>query len=120
MDTLVERAVRSRPELKESQALILAARESKKGAVYGPLIPSFSAQVFGGGLGGGPDGGPSNFGAEGDYLIGMSWRIGPGGLFDSGRIRSSKARLAATQVSDVKLKDHILAHVVAGLARLQS
>jgi len=120
LDPLVNQALRFRPELKESQALVSAAQENKKGAVYGPMIPSFNAQVFGGGLGGGPDGGPSNFGAEGDYLIGMSWRIGPGGLFDSGRIRSSKARLAATQESDVKLKDDIVAQVVAGLARLQS
>ena len=120
MDTLVERALRSRPELKESQALILAARESKKGAVYGPLIPSIGAQVFGGGLGGGPDGGPSNFGAEGDYLVGLSWRIGPGGLFDSGRVRASKARLAATELGKAKLKDDITSQVVAGLTRLQS
>ncbi len=120
MDTLVERALRSRPELKESQALILAARESKKGAVYGPLIPSIGAQVFGGGLGGGPDGGPSNFGAEGDYLVGLSWRIGPGGLFDSGRVRATKARLAATELGATKLKDDITSQVVTGLTRLQS
>ncbi len=120
MDTLVERALRSRPELKESQALILAARESKKGAVYGPLIPSIGAQVFGGGLRGGPDGGPSNFGAEGDYLVGLSWRIGPGGLFDSGRVRANKARLAATELGKAKLKDDITSQVVAGLTRLQS
>jgi outer membrane protein TolC len=50
----------------------------------------------------------------------MTWRIGPGGLFDSGRIHTSKAKLAATQLSDAKLKDDIVAHVVAGLTRLQS
>ena len=64
-DALVEMALRSRPELKQSQALISAARQSQKGAVYGPLIPSLGAQIFGGGLGGGPDSGPSNLGAEG-------------------------------------------------------
>jgi outer membrane protein TolC len=120
LDPLVNQALRSRPELKESQALISAARENKSGAIYGPVIPSFNAQAFGGGLGGGPDGGPSNFGAEGDYLVGISWRIGPGGLFDSGRIRASKARLNSTQLTDAKLKDDIIAQVVAALARLQS
>jgi outer membrane protein TolC len=69
-DMLVERALATRPELGQSSALIAAARDSSKGAVYGPLIPSVSAQAFGGGLGGGPDGGPSHFGAEGDYLVG--------------------------------------------------
>jgi outer membrane protein TolC len=120
LDHLVNQALRFRPELKQSQALVLAARENKNGAVYGPMIPSFSAQVFGGGLGGGSDSGPGNLGAEADYLVGMSWRIGPGGLLDSGRIRASKAQLVATQLGDAKLKDDIIAQVVAGLTRLQS
>jgi outer membrane protein TolC len=120
MDSLVEQALRTRPELKQSQASIAAARETKNGAVYGPLIPSVGAQVFGGGLGGGPDSGPSNFGAEGDYTVGLSWRIGPGGLFDLGRVNSSKARLAAAQFSDSKLKDAVISQVVAELVRVNS
>jgi outer membrane protein TolC len=118
--SLVDRALTTRPELKQTTALIAAARESKDGAVYGPLIPSIGAQVFAGGLGGGPDGGPNNFGAEGDYLVGLSWRIGPGGLFDVGRTRATKARLEAVTLAEAKLKDDITAQVVAGLARLQS
>ncbi len=117
---LIDQALRSRPELKESQSFIAAARENQKGAVYGPLIPSVGAQAFGGGLGGGPDGGPSTFAAEGDYLIGLNWRIGPGGLFDAGRVRSTKARLEQAQLSQEKLKDDIAAEVVAGRTRVQS
>jgi outer membrane protein TolC len=120
MDSLVEQALRTRPELKQSQASIAAARETKNGTIYGPLIPSVGAQVFGGGLGGGPDGGPSNFGAEGDYGVGLSWKIGPGGLFDSGRINTSRARLAAVRISDSKLKDAVVSQVVAGLVRVNS
>jgi len=120
MSTLVEQALRYRPELKQSQALILAARASKNGAVYGPLIPSIGAQVFGGGLGGGPDGGPSNFGPEGDYTVGLSWRIGPGGIFDYGRQHANKARLTSAELGEVKVKDLITSEVVVGLARAQS
>ncbi len=120
LDRLVERALASRPELKQSQAVISAARAEKTGSAYGPLIPSVGAQVFGGGLGGGPDGGPSNLGAEGDYAVGLSWRIGPGGLFDSGRIHASRARLEAARLSDSKLKDTVISQVVASLARVQS
>jgi len=120
MHTLVEQALRTRPELKQSQALASAARAAKNGAVYGPLIPSVGAQAFGGGLGGGPDGGPSNFGAEGDYLLGVMWRIGPGGLFDSGRVHAGRARLAEAQLGEAKLKDTITSQVVVNLARVQS
>src|SRR5262249_19138102 len=116
-DRLIDQALSSRPELKESQALVSAARDTKSGALYGPWIPSVTAQAYAGGLGGGPDGGPNNFAAEGDYLLALTWRIGPGGLFDSGRIRSTKAQLAAAQFGDSKLKDDIIAQVVAGLAR---
>lgn len=119
-EALLDQALHSRPELKESQAIISAARQTKNGAVYGPLIPSLYGQAFGGGLGGGPDNGPSNFGAEGDYLVGMSWRIGPGGLFDSGRVNASRARLQAAELGDTKLKDDITAQVISGLTRLQS
>ena len=120
MDALVARAWQVRPELKQSQALLEAARATKNGALYGPLIPSLGAQAFGGGLGGGPDSGLNNFAAEGDYVVGLSWRIGPGGLFDPGRINASKARLASVQLGEAKLKDRITTEVVTSLVRVQS
>ncbi len=119
-DVLVQRALNSRPELKQSQALVIAAHDAKNGAVYGPLIPSVGAQVFAGGLGGGHDNEPGNFGATEDYLVGLSWRIGPGGLFDYGRIGASTARLAANQLGDAKLKDAVTAQVIESLTRVQS
>jgi outer membrane protein TolC len=119
-ETLVERALATRPELRQSSALVAAARDSRNGVVYGPLIPSVTAQALGGGLGGGPDGGPSHFGAVGDYLVGLTWRIGPGGMFDPGRTHATKARLAEAELSDSKLKDDVMSQVVAALARVQS
>lgn len=120
LQALVEQALGVRPELKQSEALLLAAKAEKNGAVYGPLIPSLGAQVFGGGLGGGPDGGSSTFGGEADYLVGVSWRIGAGGLFDPGRTRAAKARLTATQLAQTGLKDTITSEVVTSLTRVQS
>jgi outer membrane protein TolC len=120
LGVLVEQALSSRPELRESEALVSASRATKNGAVYGPLIPSLGAQVFGGGLGGGPDGGPSTFGAEGDYTVALTWRLGPGGLFDSGRINASKARLSVAELTAAKQKDQIVAEVVSGATRMQS
>jgi outer membrane protein TolC len=121
MYALVEQGLHSRPELRQSQALIAAARASKNGAVYGALIPSVGAQVYAGGLGGGPDGGPTTtLSAEGDYLVGLSWKLGPGGLFDAGRVNAAKARLAASHLADARLKDAITSQVVASFTRVQS
>lgn len=119
-DKLVELALSSRPELKQNAAFLAAARADQTGTVYGPLLPSVGAQAFGGGLGGGPDSGPGNFGPEGDYSVGLSWRIGPGGLFDSGRVKTSKARVHAAELSQVKLRDEIISQVVSGVAQIQS
>jgi len=120
LHSLVQQALSSRPELKAGQALITAARDAKNGAVYGALVPSVGAQVFAGGLGGGHEGGPDNFGHSEDYLVGLGWRIGPGGLFDSGRIKANQARLAATQLGQTKLRDVVVSQVVAAVTRVQS
>lgn len=120
MDSLVVQAMKFRPELHQSHSLIAAAKDTQNGALYGPLIPSLGGQVFGGGFGGGPDGGPSRFAGAADYTVGLNWRIGPGGLFDKGRINTSKAQLATAQLSELKLKDAITTEVVSTLARVHS
>src|SRR5205814_7633452 len=92
----------------------------KNGAVYGPLIPSLGAQAFVGGLGGGKNNNTGNFGESEDYFVGLGWRIGPGGLFDSGRIHASKSRLEAARLSGAKLQDEITRQVVESHTRAQS
>lgn len=120
LNPLVQQALLARPELKQSQALVEAARESKNGTVYGSLIPSISAQVFGGGLGGGRNGDTGNFGDQQDYFVGIGWRIGPGGLFDFSRQKAAKARLNSTRLGTEKLQAEVVRQVVEAFTRLQS
>jgi outer membrane protein TolC len=120
LDSLVNQALRSRPEISQSKALASAAQDARNGALYGPLIPSVGAQVFLGGLGGGKDSGPSTFGSSEDYVLGLSWRIGPGGLFDVGRARAAQARLQISRLTNDKVADEITRQVVEGLTRAQS
>ena len=112
LDALAQQALQNRPELQQSRALTLAAHDTKNGATYGPLIPTLGAQYFGGALGGGPDGGPENTGPESDIFAGVTWRIGPGGLFDFGKIHASRARLDAARATEEKIHDRILREVV--------
>jgi outer membrane protein TolC len=120
LDALVGQAYASRPELRQSQALTQAARETKDGAVYGPMIPTVGAQAFAGGLGGGTGGSTGNFGDSQDYIAGLSWRIGPGGLGDFGRIRAADSRLKQSQLVGEKLRDEITRQVVEAHTRVQS
>jgi outer membrane protein TolC len=120
LDSLVQQSLRSRPELKESEALSSASREAKRGAVYGPLIPAVGAQGFFGGLGGGRDGVRDTFGAQEDYAIGVSWRIGPGGLFDFTRTRATESRLKISELNLGKLHDEVTRQVVEAFTHWQS
>ena len=120
LDVLVREALASRPELKQSQFLVAAATDAKKGAVYGPLVPSVGAQAFVGGLGGGKNSDTGNFGGQEDYFVGVGWRIGPGGLFDFSRNQAAESRLRGTRLAEQKLRDEISRQVVEAFARLRS
>ena len=120
LGALVEQALVARPELKQNTALAAAARNERSGAVYGPLIPTVGAQAFFGGMGGGPGGATGSFGNEEDYFVGLSWRIGPGGLFDSGRRQSAEARWKSAQLAGDKWRDAITREVVEAFTRAHS
>jgi len=117
---LLEQAFMTRPELKESSALVASARENRNATKYGPLVPSVGAQAFLGGLGGGRNDAWGNFDHQEDYIVGLSWRIGPGGIFDFDRQRAAGARLRITELSGEKLRDEISRQVVDAFTRAES
>jgi outer membrane protein TolC len=117
---LVAQALAARPELKQGDSLIAAARDAKNGTTYGPLIPTLGAQAFFGSLDGGRDGIGDSSGDQQDYFIGASWRIGPGGLFDFTRINSASARLKLASLGTDKLRDETTRQVVEVFTRWQS
>jgi outer membrane protein TolC len=120
LDSLVQETLASRPELKQNQAILASARATRTGATYGPLIPSVGAQAYLGGLGGGINGSSDTFGDSEDYLVGLSWRIGPGGLFDSTRIHASEAKLRAAEFSLEKIRDEVTRQIVEAFTHWQS
>ncbi|MHB8520859.1 MAG: TolC family protein [Limisphaerales bacterium] len=120
LDTLVAQALTSRPELKQNQAVVAAARKARTGAVYGPLIPSLDVQAFAGGLGGGKNNDSGHFGESGDALVFLGWRVGPGGLFDASRRHATEARLESARLGGEKLKDQIVREVVESHTRALS
>jgi outer membrane protein TolC len=120
LDSLVQQALSTRPELREASSRVAAARETRSGVTYGPLIPSAGAQVFAGGLGGSMNGHTGTFGESEDYAFTLGWRIGPGGLFDRSRERLAESRLNLEQLSREKLKDVITRQVLETQNHLQS
>lgn len=119
-DALIKQALNTRAELQQTQAQLQAAREAKKNAVWGPLIPSLGAQAFLGELGGGQDSASGNYGTSRDYTLGLSWRFGPGGLFDFTRINAAKSKLHSAELGVEKTSNSIKRQVVEAQARVLS
>jgi outer membrane protein TolC len=120
VESLVREALTARPELKQSQALVAAARDAERGVLFGPMVPSLGAQAFVGGLGGGRNDDTGNFGDQQEYAIGLNWRIGPGGLFDFSRRRAAASRLQGTRLTEEKIRDEIGRQVVEAFTRMRS
>jgi outer membrane protein TolC len=120
LDLLVQQTLTARPELKQQASLVLASRDAKNGSLYGPLIPTVDAAAFWGGLGGGRRGVGDTFGGQQDYVVGLSWRLGPGGLFDFGRVRSSDSRLKIAELTANKAEDEAVRQMIAAFTRWQS
>ncbi|MDB6045771.1 MAG: TolC family protein [Gammaproteobacteria bacterium] len=119
-DALVRTALQNRPELTQTGSLIAAAQQARRGALYGPLIPTIGGRAFAGELGGGVGDTDVNGGPRREYGVGLSWKIGPGGLFDLGRIKASNANLTVAEVKDEKMRDAIARQVVDGYTQVQS
>ena len=120
LPALIQQGLATRPELRQSRALVEAANEGRRGAEYGPLIPSIGAQAFLGGLGGGTGNNLDHFGPTEDLAVGLGWRLGPGGIFDRSRTRSAESRLAEIRLSDQKLHDQVVQQIVEAWTRVQS
>jgi outer membrane protein TolC len=117
---LIRTALQNRPEIARSTSEIAAAQQARRGAIFGPLIPTIGAQAFSGQFNGGTGDTTANGGPRHDYTVGLSWRVGPGGILDFGRIHANDAKLTATQLSDEKLRDQIKTQVVDGYTRVHS
>jgi outer membrane protein TolC len=116
LDSLVVSALRLRPELRRSEAVVGIAEARRKGATRGVWFPTVGAQASFGGLAGGRNGDWARGDDFQDYGLGLSWRIGPGGIGDGSRIRSEEARLRIARLERDQLQDE----VVRGLVELRS
>lgn len=120
LDGLISRAMASRPELRQLAARHAAAVESLRGEKDGRAIPTLSAQAFAGGIGGGTGSDFGNFGESSDVALGLSWRFGPGGYFDQGRVAAAESRERAAVIARDVSREDIAREVVEARARASS
>jgi outer membrane protein TolC len=121
LDALTAQALSSRPEMEMSAEQLSAAISASAGAKWAPFVPTLRAEYFHGGLGGGPgDGGAQQFDNSQDYGIGLTWRLGPGGLFDPSRAHLADAKRRGVNIENEKLRAEITRQVVEAHTRVHS
>jgi outer membrane protein TolC len=118
---MVAKAQNQRPEFAKQWAVLAAAEAERDAATKGPWVPSITAQTFVGGLAGGVIGGDSTgLRSSQDYFVGLSWKIGAGGLFDRGKQKVAKAKLQHAMLEEQRLKEVIAAEVTSLYAKCRA
>jgi outer membrane protein TolC len=112
LESLVASALSLRPELRRSDATVNLAQTRRDGATKGVWLPTVGALAAFGGLAGGRNGNWGNGDDFQDYAIGLSWRVGPGGIGDRSRIRTTDARLRIAELEREQLRDEVVREVV--------
>lgn len=122
--SLISTGLTTRPELKESQALVAAACEAYKREKYAPFVPSvllgFSSTSFGGGLGGNTD----NFGGRYDIDAMMVWEMRNFGFGEGAARRERNAQVQQATFVKLRIMDQVAqevaeANIQVGIRRQQ-
>jgi outer membrane protein TolC len=71
-------------------------------------------------LGGGVNHDTGSFDRAEDYFVGLSWRIGPGGLFDADRTRAATTRMQVAELQGERTRHDIERQVIEAHARVHS
>ena len=95
-------ALARRSDLTEARASISSSQHVRNSWSYGRLLPDLEAEVWPGFLGEDFSDRRSTF----DANVQLSWTIGPGGLLDPGRLRTtnSDVRLAEIRLSETRAR----------------
>jgi outer membrane protein TolC len=122
--SLISTGLATRPELKESQALVAAACEAYKREKYAPFVPSvllgFSSTSFGGGLGSNAE----NFGGRYDIDAMMVWEMRNLGFGEGAARRERSAHVQQATFAKLRILDQVAqevaeANIQVGIRRQQ-
>jgi outer membrane protein TolC len=133
VEELIAQALRARPELAESQALIEAAILRYRQAKYEPLLPTVQAGLSYGGFGGGPElkrnprgttffgdsGNIRNFDSRTDLDLAVVWRLENMGVGNAARIRDARLQTQQAEVRLRFLQDLVVTQVVQSMESVQ-
>jgi len=116
---LISSGLATRPELKESQALVAAACEAYRREKYSPFVPSvllgFSTSEFGGGLGNGAN----NFDNRYDFDAMVTWEIRNLGFGERNARDLTSARIQQAKYQKLRVMDDIAMEISEAYSQAQ-
>ena len=109
--SLIMTALSTRPELKESQALVDAACQAFKREKYAPFLPSVLLGYSTGGFGGGLGNQLANVDGRFDFDALMSWEVRNLGFGERASRRESSARVQQAKFEKLQVMDQVAMEV---------
>ena len=120
LSSLVTTALNQRPELRSREAMLAAAKTDAEGTRKAPYYPDLTLRGFVGGFGGGFNSSTGNFDDTADGVIGLGWRVGPGGLFDTQRSTTANSLADQETVLVEKTRQRITREVLESVSSTRS
>lgn len=119
-EILVASALENRPEVASLSSELRAASSDRDAARFGPWLPTLGGRASIFGLGGGQGDALGRFGDGQDYAVGLRWRLGPGGLFDTSRGHEAAAREQQAVIERRRILEQIRREVVEAHTRARA
>ena len=120
LNELVAAALKSRPEIRQAQALITRAEQRLKQSKYAPLVPNIALGASTGRFGGGVGGAFADMDDRTDLNALVFWRLNNFGLGERERMKERRSILAQSKRSQERLVDGIIAEVKQAHAEVAS
>jgi outer membrane protein TolC len=115
--SLIGTALATRPELKESQALVVAACEAYRRERFAPFVPSVLLGFSTGGFGGGLGNSLANVDGRYDFDALMSWEVRNLGFGERAARRRQSAQVQQAKFEKIRLMDQVAQEVAEALAQ---
>lgn len=117
--SLINTGLSTRPELKESQALVAAACEEFKRQKYAPFVPSVLLGYSTGAFGGGRGGDIGNIQGRYDFDAVMTWQTRNLGFGERAVRRESTARVQQAKFEKLQVMDQVALEVSEAFSQVE-
>lgn len=117
--SLVGTGLATRPELKESQALVAAACEAYRREKYAPFVPSVLLGMGTSGFGGGLGTSLNNVDGRYDFDAQMSWQIRNFGATEKAARREASSRIQQARFEKLRVMDQVAREISEAHSKVQ-